>query len=129
MFVREEGDTLVIGGGLLGLEAAKALRRFNTRVTVIEHSDHLMFRHLDKRGAELLRMHMESLGIRVHTNNSVRQILGGLTVQGVELYSGKTIKCDTIILAAGVQPNIELACAAGLATARGILVRTGCPRL
>ncbi|MGD8589459.1 MAG: FAD-dependent oxidoreductase [Chromatiales bacterium] len=114
--------TAVIGGGLLGLEAAKAMRRFNTRVTVIEHSAHLLFQQLDARGAGLLKSYMESLGIRVHTNEGVRQILGGLTVQGIELRSGVTFKCDTIILAAGVQPNIELACEAGLATGRGILV-------
>ncbi|MGD8589632.1 MAG: FAD-dependent oxidoreductase [Chromatiales bacterium] len=114
--------TLVIGGGLLGLEAAKAMRRFNTRVTVIERNAHLLFQQLDRSGAELLKKHMESLGVRIHTNESVRQILGSLTVQGVELRSGKTFKCDTIILAVGVQPNIELAHEAGLATARGILV-------
>lgn len=114
--------TVVIGGGLLGLEASKAMRRFNTRVTVIEHSAHLLFEQLDARGSEILQRHIESLGIRVHTNEGIRQILGGLTVQGIELRSGATFKCDTIILAAGVQPNIELACEAGLAIGRGILV-------
>ena len=114
--------TVVIGGGVLGLEAAKAMRRFNTRVTVIEHSDHLLFQQLDVQGAEFLRMHMELRGIRIRTNESVRQILGSLTVQGVELRSGETFKCDTIILAVGIQPNIELARDAGLVSRRGIMV-------
>jgi len=114
--------TLVIGGGLLGLEAAKAMRRFNTRVTVIEHSSHLLFQQLDTRGAQMLRRHVEALGIRVYTNESIKQILGSLIVQGVQLRSGNIIKCDTIILAAGVQPNIELASESGLAIGRGILV-------
>ena len=114
--------TLVIGGGLLGLESAKAMRRFNTRVTVVEHNAHLMFRQLDRRGSRILQQHVESLGINVITNQSVRQILGTLHVQGVELCSGQTLRCDTVILAAGVSPNIDLAKEAGLKTNRGILV-------
>ena len=115
-------NTLVIGGGLLGLEVAKAMRRFNTRVTVVEHNDHLMFRQLDRDAAALLQQRVESLGIKVITKDSIRQILGSLSVQGVELRSGYIMKCDTVILATGIQPNIELAKAVGLNTNRGILV-------
>ncbi len=114
--------TLVIGGGLLGLESAKAMRRFNTRVTVVEHNAHLMFRQLDYSGSDILQKHIESLGIKVITNESVRQLLGSLRVQGVELRSGQTLRCDTVILATGVSPNIGLAKEAGLMTNRGILV-------
>lgn len=114
--------TLIIGGGLLGLECAKAMRRFNTRVTLIEHNDHLMFRQLDSLASGMLKKHVEGLGIKVFTNESVRQILGTLGVQGAELRSGQTLKCDTVILATGILPNIELAKDAGLMTNRGILV-------
>ncbi|MDJ0806400.1 MAG: FAD-dependent oxidoreductase [Gammaproteobacteria bacterium] len=114
--------TLILGGGLLGLECAKAMRRFNTRVTVIEQHDHLMFRQLDRTGSSLLKRHVETLGIKVIIHDSVRQILGTLGVQGVELRSGRTLRCDTVILATGISPNIDLAREAGLQTKRGILV-------
>lgn len=113
---------LVVGGGLLGLECAKALRRFNTRVTVVEKNDHLMFQQLDTQGAEMLRKHVESLGISVIANSSVREILGTYGVQGVELSSGEFIRCDRVVLATGIQPNIDLAKQSGLRTHRGILV-------
>ena len=114
--------TLIIGGGLLGLECAKAMRRFNTRVTVIEQQQHLMFRQLDPLGAGLLQKHVEAIGITIMTNDSVREILGTYNVQGVELNSGRALKCDTVVLATGITPNIELAREAGLETRRGILV-------
>src|SRR5690606_13578828 len=113
---------VVIGGGLLGLEAARAMRRFHTRVHVVEHEPRLMFHQLDDEGAARLREHVERLGIDVHTGTRVRQIVGGVRPESVSLSTGIDISCDTVIVAAGIVPNVELARDAGLATGRGIRV-------
>jgi nitrite reductase (NADH) large subunit len=114
--------TVVLGGGLLGLEAARAMRRYRTEVTVIEQEGRLMPRELDAEGAARLRTHVERLGIEVVTGDGVRRALGEERVQAVQLRSGRLIECDTVIVAAGIRPNIDLALRAGLAVGRGVRV-------
>ncbi|MBX9811816.1 MAG: FAD-dependent oxidoreductase [Burkholderiales bacterium] len=114
--------TLVLGGGLLGLEAARAMRRFNTEVCVIEHYSRLMMRQLDDGAAQYLIEHMKTLGIEVVLGDSVRRVLGGAAVTGVQLRSERILHCDTVLVATGIRPNIELARAAGLFVGQGIRV-------
>ncbi len=114
--------TVILGGGLLGLEAARAMQRFSTEVSVIEHNSHLMFRQLDKTAAELFQQHVDSLGIKVYLNESVKTVIGEPTVNKILLNSGKELSCDTLIVSTGIRPNIELAKQAGLAYGRGIKV-------
>ena len=114
--------TVVIGGGLLGLEAARAMQRFNTNVTVIEHSMWLMFRQLDQRGGSYLKRHIESLGMNVRTSERVLEILGKDKVQGVLLGNGETIDCDTVVIAAGIVPNLHLIRHTGLHFGKGIRI-------
>lgn len=114
--------TVVLGGGLLGLEAARAMQRFNTEVCVVEHGGRLMMRQLDEGGAQHLLGHVCSLGIDVVLNDSLTAVLGSARVSGIRLRSGRTIECDTLIVATGIRPNIELARAAGLHVNRGIRV-------
>ncbi|BAU49457.1 nitrite reductase [Sulfurifustis variabilis] len=114
--------TVVLGGGLLGIEAARALRRRRTDVVVVQHAGRLMNRHLDPPAAALLKRHVEGLGIRVVLADGVRDVLGGRAVEGVRLLSGSELACDTLVLATGIRPNIELALAAGLSVGRGIRV-------
>ncbi len=114
--------TVVIGGGLLGLETARALRRFNTQVTIVEQSSRLMFHQLDEDTAAVLQEHVESLGIDIVLNTRVVSLQGDGAVQSVELSDGQVLDCDTVVIAAGITPNIELARDCGLETRRGILV-------
>lgn len=114
--------TVVIGGGLLGLEAARAMQRFNTQVHVIEHSMWLMFNQIDEQAGQLLKDHIKSLGISVHTSERVKKISGDEKVTAVEFGNGKTIECDTVIIAAGIVSNTILAMDAGLRTANGIRI-------
>ena len=114
--------TVVIGGGLLGLEAARAMQRFNTHVLVVEHATHLMFNQLDVEGGQRLREHVESMGIEVITDDSVAAIEGEHRVDGLRLRSGDVIECDTVILATGIRPRTELALDAGLGIGRGVRV-------
>jgi len=113
---------VVIGGGLLGLETARALYRFNTRVTIIEQSRRLMFNQLDNRCAALLRRHVEATGIEVQTGVRVVRILGESHIQGVQVSDGRFVECDTVVIAAGITPNTGLARDCGLHTRRGVLV-------
>jgi nitrite reductase (NADH) large subunit len=124
LLARQVGSrsVVVIGGGLLGLEAARAMRRFGTRVTVVEHELRLMFHQLDAEAATLLRAHVEQLGIQVHLGESVQQIAGRYSPELVRLKSGLEIECDSVVLATGITPNVELARDAGLAIGRGIRV-------
>lgn len=116
--------TVVLGGGLLGLEAARAMQRFSTRVSVIEHNRHLLFRQLDETAAELFRVHVDSMGIDTYLHNSVKAIHGDSEnrVNSIELRSGKTLACDTLIVSTGIRPNISLARDAKLRFGRGIKV-------
>jgi nitrite reductase (NADH) large subunit len=114
--------TVVIGGGLLGLEAARgmALRRVET--IVVEHESHLMARQLDKAGGTLLARQIAAMGVGVRTGNSVKAIEGAGRVERVVLTNGEAIDCDTVIICTGIRPNIDLARNAGIAVGRGITV-------
>ncbi len=114
--------TVVIGGGLLGLESARGMKKNNTEVTIIENSDRLMSNQLDEVGAELIRDSLSDQGFRIITGCGVKSITGNGRVGGVMLHSGEMIECDTVIFATGIRPNIELAQSSRLHFGRGITV-------
>ena len=111
--------TVVLGGGLLGLEAAKAMYTPHTKVIVIEHGPRLMARQLDESSAAVLQQHLQALGIEIVLGAEVRAVLGQHDVTGV-LLADREIACDTLIVATGVTPNVELARRSGLNVGRGI---------
>jgi nitrite reductase (NADH) large subunit len=113
---------VIAGGGLLGCESAKALRRFNTEVTLVQQGERLMDLQLDDPAAAKLQTRLEELGIRVITNNGVRHIHGDSRVSGVDIRSGEHIECDTVLFCAGIIPNIEVALEAKLKVGKGIMV-------
>lgn len=115
-------NIVVVGGGLLGLEAAKAMLRFNTNVTLVQQGPRLMNRQLDDQAAAKLEKIVEDLGIRVITNSGVRKIQGDERVTGVVTRDKEEIPCDTVLLCAGIKPNLELAREAHISVANGILV-------
>ena len=114
--------TVVLGGGLFGLQAARAMRRSRTEVVLIEHGTGLMPRHLDAVAAQLLKEHVERSGVRVVLDTGVRSIYGDTRVAGVRLMNGEDLPCDTIVLATGLRPRVELALGAGLPVRTGIRV-------
>lgn len=114
--------TVVVGGGLLGVEAARAMQRNNTEVLLVHQSNRLMNRQLDIESGAILKRTLEGYGIEVFLNSGVRSILGARQVEAVEFRNGRTIDCDTVIFATGIQPNIELARAGGVKVNRGIVV-------
>jgi nitrite reductase (NADH) large subunit len=116
------GCAVVIGGGLLGLEAAAGLHARGMQVSVIHLSDTLMDRQLDGAAGYLLQQAIEKRGIAVHTQANTRGIVGTNKVVAVELDDGTRIAADIVVMAVGIRPNTELAEAAGLAVNRGIVV-------
>ena len=113
---------LVIGGGLLGLEAARGLQVQGCDVTVVHLMDSLMERQLDATGGNFLTRKMESLGMRVLLNRRTRALMGNGRVEGVEFSDGETIDADLVVIAAGIRPNADLGLCAGLTVNRGIVV-------
>lgn len=122
---------VVVGGGLLGVSAARALARRGARVVLAQQGERLMERHLDPAAARLLRAHLEDLGVEVHTECRVRGVRSApasapapatRAVTGVELADGYVLDAQVVVLACGVRPRVGLARAAGLDVAAGIVV-------
>lgn len=117
--------TVVLGGGLLGLEAARGLSNAGTHVTVIEHAPHVMSAQLDQESGSLLAAHLEQGGIQVITGRAVQRVIGDGRVRSIRIQNAE-LPCDTLVIAAGIRPNIELARAAGLRVHRGIVIDDHC---
>lgn len=115
-------STVVLGGGVLGIEAARAMQQQNTEVTLIEHGPRLMGGQLDEAAASIVREHLLHLGINVILSSGVKHIIGDNAVNGLQLQNGRIIHCDTVVLSAGIRPNIDLARDAGLSIGRGVRV-------
>ncbi len=113
---------VVIGGGLLGLEAAYGLAKAGAEVAVIHLMDRLMERQLDPRAAAMLKSAVEAKGIVVHLNAETERVRGTGRVEGVELKDGRVLAADMVVVAVGIRPNVDLARTAGLDINRGILV-------
>jgi nitrite reductase (NADH) large subunit len=124
---------VVVGGGLLGLEAAYGLARRGAPVTLIHLMDRLMERQLDAPAAELLKSLVERRGVRILLNANTARLHGETRVEGVELADGRRIDADAVIFAAGIRPNVTLAKDAGIPVNRGIVVddtlQTGAPNI
>lgn len=113
---------VVIGGGLLGLEAARGMERRQAHVTVVEHEGRVMPRQLDDDASALLERKISELGVDLRTGVAVREITGDTRVETVHLADGTELPCDTVIVCTGVRANIQLARDARLPFGRGIIV-------
>jgi nitrite reductase (NADH) large subunit len=116
------GHAVVIGGGLLGLEAANGLMKQGMSVTVVHLTDVLMERQLDKVAGTLLQTELEKRGVQFLMSAQTEQILGSEYVTGVRFKDGLEVAADLVVMAVGIRPNIELAKQANLYCERGIVV-------
>ncbi len=114
--------TVVLGGGLLGLEAALAMKKMNTEVVVVEHGPKLLGNQLDETASLLVQQHLANKGIEFVLDRFVQEIIGELEVKGIRLSDGRLLRCDTIVLATGIRPRVELARSAGIRVGKGIIV-------
>ncbi len=117
-------SVVIIGGGVLGLETAGALKSRNKdlKITVIEGFDYLMPRQLNKKAANYLQSHLEQLGINIITNTSVKQISGNGHVEEIITGKGDIIPADLVVFSVGVRPNRYLAGYCGLKVNNGVIV-------
>lgn len=116
------GKAVIIGGGLLGLEAAAGLAERGMQVSVVHLMGHLMERQLDEAAGYLLRRDLEQRGITIRTQASTKAIIGDECAKAVLLDSGETLPADLVVMAVGIRPETRLATDAGLEVARGIEV-------
>lgn len=121
--VRPGVKAVVIGGGLLGVSAARALAQRGAQVILAQQSERLMERQLDPSASKLVRRHLGDLGVEVHTELRVRDVrcVGG-AVRSVEMADGYALDAEIVVLACGVHPRVGLAQTAGLDVRKGIVV-------
>ncbi|MFG2022399.1 NAD(P)/FAD-dependent oxidoreductase [Streptomyces sp. NPDC048825] len=121
--VRPDARAVVIGGGLLGVSAARALAARGAQVVLAQQAERLMERQLDPSASKLVLRHLKDLGVEVHTECRVRDVrcVGG-AVRSVELADGYALDADLVVLTCGVHPRVGLAQDAGLAVHKGVIV-------
>ena len=130
----EQGEkVLVVGGGLLGLEAAYGLNKLGLDVTVLHHSDTLMNRQLDQHSANMLKASMEGSGVNILTNARTATVTGTEQVTGITLEDGRHLEAELVVFATGITPNVEVFQSSGMAIKHGIVVddqmRTSFPNI
>ncbi|WP_186580552.1 nitrite reductase large subunit NirB [Aquibacillus kalidii] len=121
-YSRKYKKAAVIGGGLLGLEAARGLLNLGMDVDVIHISDFLMERQLDRAAGELLQKELEQQGMNFLLNKSTTEITGKKRVTGLKFKDGDSIDADLVVMAVGIKPNVALANESGIEVNRGIVV-------
>jgi nitrite reductase (NADH) large subunit len=119
---RDSKRAAVIGGGLLGLEAARGLLNHGCEVHVVHLGKHLMEAQLDSTGGGMLRATMQKMGVHIHLETSTTEILGADRVTGLAFKDGSTLACEMVVVAAGIRPNAEIGRSAGLTVERAIVV-------
>jgi len=113
---------VLVGGGLLGLEAGRALVGLGLKVEVVEYMGRLLPRQLDDEGARGLRKELEGMGFSFHLAAKAQEITGGDTVRGLVLEDGSRIDCELVLFSAGVRPKLELARSAGIEVDKSVKV-------
>jgi nitrite reductase (NADH) large subunit len=121
-YARPGSSAVVVGGGLLGLEAAKGLCDLGVHVTVLHLMPVLMNTQLDARGGEMLKGAIEKLGIYVRTGTTATEVIGNGQVEAVKLQSGEVIPADLVVFACGIVPRVDVAKASGVPVNRAIPV-------
>jgi NAD(P)H-nitrite reductase large subunit len=121
-YARQCKRAAVIGGGLLGLEAARGLLSCGLDVTVVEVAPHLMVQQLDPPGAALLKRKLEAMGLHVLLQTATTHVLGDGKATGLRFQDGSTLDTDMVVISCGIRPNVDEAKAAGLAVERAVVV-------
>lgn len=122
-YCKSKQNAVVIGGGLLGLEAAYGLKQRGMNVTVLHLMDRIMERQLDSRASSLLKQSIEAKGINIITQANTEQLLGEDDhVKQIQLKDGTVLDADLVVFAVGIRPNMALAQSAGLRCNRGVIV-------
>ncbi len=113
---------VLVGGGVLGLEAGNGLRKLGLEVSIVEVFPRLLPRQMDVPGAELLKKQMEAMGFSFHLGAKSQEIVGDKKAEGLLLEGGQVLPCDLVLISAGVRPNLDLVKELGLEVDKGVLV-------
>jgi len=122
-YIKDKRNITIVGGGLLGIEAAWNFKEFGKKVTLLEFSDRLMVRQLNDKASAIVEKELQKEGINVFTQKSTKCIIGDGKVEKVLLESGEEIPTDVLMFSIGVRPETKLAKDAGLEINRGIVVK------
>jgi nitrite reductase (NADH) large subunit len=122
LFAKSAEEVILIGGGLLGLEAGNALRKLGKKIMVVEFFPRLLPRQLDVDGAGRLQKIMEGMGFSFRLGAKTQEITGDDKANGALLEGGETLSGQMVVISAGVRPNLELAEPMGLKTDKGVVV-------
>jgi len=117
---RQAKKAVILGGGLIGIKKAIALKHAGLEVTVVEQLDHVLLPRIDRAGADLITEKLAGEGIRIITNSTIREIMPD--ARGVRTAGGETLDCDIVCVAVGVRPNIDWLAESGLAVDKAIIV-------
>jgi len=118
----ESKRVIIIGGGLLGLEAAWSMKNAGLEVTVLEHSNRLLSRQVDEEGAQIFNAAIDKTGIKILKSADAEEILGDTKASGIKLKSGEILPADLILFSVGIRSNKELAEQSGIAVKNGVIV-------
>jgi nitrite reductase (NADH) large subunit len=121
-FAKGRRRAAVIGGGLLGLEAARGLQNFGVSVSVVHLAPHLMQQQLDSAAGAILRQGMLRLGLDILLEKNTTMLLGDEEVTGLQFSDGTTLDCDMVVVSAGIKPNCDVAAGTGLTVERALVV-------
>ncbi len=121
-YLKNVKRALVIGGGLIGIKAAEALKKRNKEVTIVELARHILSLTLDETASSILEKALQKEGVKVITSNTVEEIIGNSHVNSVRLADGRKVETDMVVVAIGVTPNIEPFKESGLHVEKGIIV-------
>ena len=118
----EHRKAVVVGGGLLGLEAARGLQRYGLDVEIVHAAQHVMNAQMGPEAADVVLRNLQRLGFTVHCGTYTTAVWGPDKVRGVRLKEGQEIACDLVVVAAGIRPNVDLAVASGFTVERAVVV-------
>lgn len=121
-YAKKTKTTIIIGGGLLGLEFASSLRKLGQQAEVVEVFPRLLPRQLDQDGATILKDRIEAAGTKIVLGVKTEEILGKKTVSGISLDNGEELSGEMVLISAGVRPNKDLAAGAGIKVEKGVVV-------
>jgi len=121
-YAKKSKSVVTIGGGLLGLEAARAMTVLGCQSHVVHLAGHLLDMQLDVPAGAILKKAMEGMGIQVHLKKLTSEVRGTEKVEGLIFKDGSSLDCDMVIVAAGIRPNSEIGVRAGLTVERAIVV-------
>lgn len=120
--IKKGKKAVIVGGGLLGLEAAWAMTNAGMDVTVLEHSSRLLSKQIDEEGSEMVMAAVARAGIKVLVNAQCEEIIGDEKATGLKLKTGEFLDADIILFSIGIRPNIDLPQQCGINTDKGVIV-------